>query len=74
VDGTIEDYFKREKYQGKILGKTGYISGVRSFSGVCRTAAGDVIFSILANNTNGETRTVINNIAQAIIDHAESDD
>ncbi len=73
-DGTIEKHFKEEKYASKILGKTGYISGVKSLSGVCNTAAGDVIFSILSNNTNGETRNVIDEIAQAIIDQAESDE
>ena len=68
VDGTIEKYFKEEKYKGKILGKTGYINSVKSFSGLCVTDRGDYIFSILANNTNGQTRTVINSIAEAIID------
>jgi len=71
VDGTIARYFKEEKYKGKILGKTGYISGVRSFSGLCITGQGDYIFSILANNTNGRTRGVINDIAEAIIDDAD---
>lgn len=70
-DGTIDDYFKDDKYRGKIIGKTGYIVGVKSFSGVCSTAKGDYIFSILVNNTNGQSRTVINNIAKAIIDDAE---
>lgn len=68
VDGTIERYFKEDKYKGKIRGKTGYISGVRSFSGVAETDRGDYIFSILTNNSNGRTRTVINNIVEAIID------
>jgi len=68
VDGTIAKYFKEEKYEGKILGKTGYINSVKSLSGLCITENGDYIFSIITNNTNGQTRTVINNIAQAIID------
>jgi len=70
VEGTVERYFQGEKYKGKIFGKTGYINSVRSFSGVCVTGRGDYIFSILSNNTNGKTRTVIHNIAQAIIDDA----
>ncbi len=74
VDGTIAKYFKEEIYREKILGKTGYISGVKSFSGICTTAGGDYIFSILANETNGQTRTVINNIAKAIIDEAADTD
>ena len=68
VDGTIGKYFKEKKYKGKILGKTGYIDGVKTFSGICNTAGGDYIFSILANNANGRTRTALNKIAQAIID------
>ena len=71
VDGTIARYFKEEKYKGKILGKTGYINSVRTFSGICITEQGDYIFSILANNTNGHTRKVINDIAKAIIDDAD---
>ena len=68
VDGTIAKYFKEQKYTGKIFGKTGYISGVKSFSGLCSTSGGDYVFSILANNTNGLTRPAINNIAKAIFD------
>jgi D-alanyl-D-alanine carboxypeptidase/D-alanyl-D-alanine-endopeptidase (penicillin-binding protein 4) len=68
VDGTVSTYFREKKYKGKIAGKTGYIAGVKSFSGICTTDNGDYIFSILANNTNGKTRTAINDIAKAIID------
>jgi len=71
-DGTIEQYFKQPPYRDRVRGKTGFISGVKSFSGVCSTAEGDVIFSIIANNADLISRTVINNIAQAIIDDAES--
>ncbi len=68
VDGTIGKYFKEEKYKGKIFGKTGYIAGVTTFSGVCRGRGGEYIFSILANKTKGGTREALNNIAKAIID------
>jgi len=71
VDGTIARYFKEEKYKGKIFAKTGYMAGVRAFSGVCSTADGDYIFSILANNTNSKTRTAFHDIAKAIIDDAD---
>jgi D-alanyl-D-alanine carboxypeptidase/D-alanyl-D-alanine-endopeptidase (penicillin-binding protein 4) len=71
VDGTISDYFREKEYKGKIVGKTGYIAGVKALSGVCTTAEGDYIFSILANNANGKTRTAINNIAKAIIDDVD---
>jgi D-alanyl-D-alanine carboxypeptidase/D-alanyl-D-alanine-endopeptidase (penicillin-binding protein 4) len=68
VDGTISKYFTEPKYKGKILGKTGYINKVKSFSGVCSTEKGDFLFSILANNANGKSRDAINDIAKAVID------
>ena len=71
VDGTVSKYFKNKKYKARIFGKTGYIDGVKCFSGLCRTDAGDYIFSILANNANGSTREAINEIAQAVIDESE---
>jgi D-alanyl-D-alanine carboxypeptidase/D-alanyl-D-alanine-endopeptidase (penicillin-binding protein 4) len=71
VDGTISKYFTEPKYKGKILGKTGYISKVKSFSGVCMTKKGDFLFSIIANNANAQTRSAINDIAKAIIDDAD---
>ncbi len=72
VDGTISGYFKEEQYKGKIRGKTGYINGVRSLSGVCSTGQGDYIFSILVNSANGQTRTVINSIAKELIDYFDN--
>jgi len=67
-DGTIDKYFTDAKYRGKILGKTGYISGVKSFSGLCLTERGDYIFSAIANGANGRTRGTLNEIAKAIVD------
>jgi len=67
-DGTIAQYFKEEKYKGKIFGKTGYIDGVKSLSGVCYTENGVYIFSILTNQANGNTRTAINNIVKALFE------
>lgn len=68
VDGTIAKYFKEEKYKGKIFGKTGYIAGVKSFSGTCTTKSGDYIFSIIVNSANGKSRPAINDIAKAIFE------
>ena len=67
-DGTIGRYFSGAKYRGKIHGKTGYISGVRSFSGVCLTDNGPYIFSILSNGPKGLSRDAINDVAKAIVD------
>jgi D-alanyl-D-alanine carboxypeptidase/D-alanyl-D-alanine-endopeptidase (penicillin-binding protein 4) len=68
LDGTTMKYFKEDKYRGKIAGKTGYINGVRSFSGVCQTPQGDFLFSILTEGGSSQTRNKINEIAKAIFD------
>ncbi|MHC4551911.1 MAG: D-alanyl-D-alanine carboxypeptidase/D-alanyl-D-alanine endopeptidase [Planctomycetota bacterium] len=68
VDGTIYKYFRESPYKGAILGKTGYISGVRSFSGICKTPRGDVLVSILTERGNGYTRACINDITEAFFD------
>jgi len=70
-EGTIDKYFNEARYRGKIVGKTGYISGVRSFSGVCLTSNGPYVFSILSNGPKGLSRDGINDIAKAIIDEYE---
>lgn len=66
--GTIDRYFSEPKYRGNVLGKTGYISGVRAFSGVCKTQSGPYIFSVLSNGPKGLSRDAINDVAKAIID------
>jgi D-alanyl-D-alanine carboxypeptidase/D-alanyl-D-alanine-endopeptidase (penicillin-binding protein 4) len=71
LDGTIDKYFNEPKYRGKIFGKTGYIEGVKSFSGVCTTPGGDRIFAIVANKANGNTRQAINDIVKAVIDEPQ---
>lgn len=67
-DGTIGKYFGQTPYQGRILGKTGYIKRVHSFSGVCKTPKGDIIFSILTEKGGSYTRKCINDITKAIFD------
>ncbi len=66
-DGTIGRYFKESAYRADILGKTGYISGVRSFSGICLTDSGPYLFSIISNRSS-LSRDTINEIAEAIMD------
>ncbi|MDD5063315.1 MAG: D-alanyl-D-alanine carboxypeptidase/D-alanyl-D-alanine-endopeptidase [Phycisphaerae bacterium] len=69
VEGTIRKPFKEEKYKSKVFGKTGYINGVKSLSGICSSREGEYIFSILANKVKGGTRDALNDIAKAIIDN-----
>ncbi len=72
-DGTIVRYFKGSAYRGRVLGKTGYVSGVRSFSGVCLTDRGPYLFSILSNRSS-LSRDSINRIAEAIMDEYRDTD
>lgn len=67
-DGTIDRFFNEPRYRGRIHGKTGYISGVRAFSGVCFTDRGPYFFSILSNGAKGLSRDAINGVAKAVID------
>jgi D-alanyl-D-alanine carboxypeptidase/D-alanyl-D-alanine-endopeptidase (penicillin-binding protein 4) len=71
IDGTAGKWFNEPKYKGKVFAKTGYIAGVKSFSGVCSTDTGERIFSIITNNANGQTRDAINDIVKAIIDEIQ---
>lgn len=70
-DGTIGRHFKESGYRAEILGKTGYISGVRSFSGVCLTDRGPYLFSIISNRSS-LSRDSVNAIAKAIMDEYRS--
>ncbi|MBM4103070.1 MAG: D-alanyl-D-alanine carboxypeptidase/D-alanyl-D-alanine-endopeptidase [Planctomycetes bacterium] len=67
-DGTTVKYFHDPPYKGNILGKTGYISGVRAFSGICKTPEGDILFSILTEKGGSSVRKAINDITEAIFD------
>lgn len=69
VDGTLDKRFTEARYKGKIIGKSGYISRVRTLSGVATTPRGDYIFSILTRGGAPSTRQAVNDIAQAIIDN-----
>ncbi len=71
VDGTLDRDFREARYEGRVLGKTGYISHVRAFSGVCQTDRGDYLFSILANGSNG-IKPLVNGIAKAVMDEYEA--
>ncbi len=66
TDGTIKEYFEEEPYKGSIFGKTGFMTGVRSFSGFCSTPNGDFLFSILTEGGNAQVRDAINNIVKAL--------
>ncbi len=63
VDGTLRNRFKGTPLEGRVRGKTGTLSGVRSLSGYVPNAAGEtVLFSVMVNHhvrSAGEADRVI---------------
>jgi len=56
IDGSLQHRFKGTPLYRKILGKTGYVSGVRSMSGYLTSASGrPLVFSIITNNYTEKT-------------------
>lgn len=56
VDGSLENRFKSSPLEGKVYGKTGFVSGVRSLSGYMEASSGQLLaFSVVTNNYVEET-------------------
>jgi serine-type D-Ala-D-Ala carboxypeptidase/endopeptidase (penicillin-binding protein 4) len=74
VDGTLVDRLKSPKLQGRIVGKTGSLGGVKALSGFATTDTGEVVaFSILSNNFNLPGKQItdaIDHIVEAIVEDA----
>jgi D-alanyl-D-alanine carboxypeptidase/D-alanyl-D-alanine-endopeptidase (penicillin-binding protein 4) len=73
VDGTLEDRFKGSDLRGRVLGKSGYINGVRSLSGYLKAKDGQhYAFSILMNKVpdDGTIKILQEKIVKAVDTHA----
>lgn len=56
VDGSLKNRFARPEMMGKVYGKTGYVSGVRSLSGYLEASSGQTLaFSVVTNNYTNKT-------------------
>jgi len=56
IDGSLQGRFRNSPLKGKLRGKTGYVSGVRSLSGYLKAASGQtIVFSVVANNYTVKT-------------------
>lgn len=67
--GTASRWFRKPQYKGRIFVKTGYINGVRSYTGICKTEKGDFVFSIITNSSNSKSRAAMNDILETLIDY-----
>jgi serine-type D-Ala-D-Ala carboxypeptidase/endopeptidase (penicillin-binding protein 4) len=73
VDGTLEDRFRGTDLKGRVFGKSGYVSGVRSLSGYLKAKDGHYYaFSILMNKVpeDGMAKPLQDRIVKSIDDHA----
>jgi D-alanyl-D-alanine carboxypeptidase/D-alanyl-D-alanine-endopeptidase (penicillin-binding protein 4) len=73
VDGTLEDRFRGTDLKGRVFGKSGYVSGVRSLSGYVKAKDGHYYaFSILMNKVpeDGTAKPLQDRIVKSIDDHA----
>jgi len=58
-DGSLENRFTNSPLNGKLYGKTGYVSGVRSISGYMEGDSGKpLVFSVVTNNFTEKTSYV----------------
>ncbi len=76
VEGSrpVSKHFREDEYKGKVLAKSGTLTGVNALSGVCVTTTGDYLFSIIANKIVAGTRDSINDIVKAIIDEYDGEE
>jgi D-alanyl-D-alanine carboxypeptidase/D-alanyl-D-alanine-endopeptidase (penicillin-binding protein 4) len=68
--GTLakKERFHGEKYRGRVFAKTGYVAGVRTLSGYCKTSSGNwLAFSILTNSPPA-TQGTIDQIVKEMIE------
>lgn len=75
VDGTLEDRFRGSDLRGRVTGKSGYVSGVRSLSGYLKAKDGQYYaFSILMNKVpdDGTIKILQEKIVKAVDMHASA--
>ena len=78
VDGTLEDRFRSNDLRdlrGRVVGKSGYINGVRTLSGFLKSKDGQYYaFSILMNHIPDDptVKVLQERILRAVDDHAAS--
>ena len=73
VDGTLEDRFRGTDLRGRVFGKSGYVNGVRSLSGLLKAKDGRFYaFSILMNRVpeDGSAKQLQERIVKAVDDRA----
>lgn len=66
-DGTLEHRFRNTPIEGKFLGKSGYLSGVRALSGYLEAQSGQQLIVSIATNNYTISTSYIDRIHEEII-------
>lgn len=57
IDGTLKKKFKNSLIEGRVIAKTGYLSGVRALSGYVYAKNGNIlVFSVISNGLGSEIK------------------
>jgi D-alanyl-D-alanine carboxypeptidase/D-alanyl-D-alanine-endopeptidase (penicillin-binding protein 4) len=68
-DGSLENRFSQSPLKGKLYGKTGYVSGVRSLSGYMEGISGKpLVFTVVTNNYTEKT-SYVDTIQEQILEN-----
>ncbi|MEL7834971.1 D-alanyl-D-alanine carboxypeptidase/D-alanyl-D-alanine-endopeptidase [Fodinibius sp. Rm-B-1B1-1] len=68
-DGSLEHRFRNSPLRENVIGKTGYVSGVRSLSGYMKGISGQpLVFSVVTNNYTQKT-SYIDSIHEQILEN-----
>ncbi|MCU0377985.1 MAG: D-alanyl-D-alanine carboxypeptidase/D-alanyl-D-alanine-endopeptidase [Bacteroidales bacterium] len=67
VSGTMKNYFRSELFNGRVIAKTGSITGVRAFGGYVTTQGGKTMaFTMIANGFTAPWREVTDRMEKII--------
>lgn len=69
IDGSLKKRFADSPVRGKLYGKTGYLSGVRSLSGYLDTSSGQTVAFTIATNNYTQKTSYIDSVHKKIVQH-----
>ncbi len=66
-DGSLEKRFRNTPLQGNLMGKTGYVSGVRALSGYLKTKSNKTLIFSIATNHYAASTSYVDSIQESIL-------
>lgn len=68
-EGTVANVLKGTRLEGKVLAKSGSISGVQCFAGYYTEGNKQYVFSVIVNNFNSPRRKIVKSIESVLLDY-----